>query len=317
MSSSIPTAFVEGFRSSIYMKAQQKMPKFFGMSRNEVQNSETENYEILGVVDAISVTDRHGDTPLIDPKHTRRQCTLTDAEYATLIDKLDKVRMLINPENNYVKQGVMALNRTKDDVFIVNLLGPSRNGKNGLTVEAFPDSQKMVCVDEDGVSGATGMTAYCLTKVMEKFNLEEIDEDETKYYGVSPIQIRQMLNQDKITNADYAVVKALSEGTVNNFAGFRFIMSNRIPVTEATTEYDAATGEVVAGGGSTLAIGARRTFAWVESGMISATGAGGFDLFTRISERDDKRYSVQIYACHSVGAMRMEDVKVQEILILE
>ena len=48
--------------------------------------------------------------------------------------------------------------------------------------------------------------------------------------------------------------------------------------------------------------------------MIFSTGV---DLLVRIDELPTKRYSTQVYAAHQVGAVRMEEEKVVEVLCAE
>jgi hypothetical protein len=316
MSNSIPVAFVNGYRNNIYMLAQQKGAKLFGKSRNEVQGSKLEFYERLAPVDAVEVTTRHGDTPLLDPEHSRRACVLTDAEYGALIDDLDRVRLLINPDNAYVSNAVSALNRRRDDIFIAAALGSARTGEDGDVLVALPDTQKLVSVSEDGTTGHVGLNTFTLTNVSERFNSEEIDPDMLKYWACGPKQIRNMLNDEQITNSDYTTVKALMEGKVNMFMGFMFVMTNRLPVTAGATTYDLVDGTVGAGAG-TLPAGARRNIVWVEDGMISAVGKNNFGLRVSIDTRPDKRNSTQVYVVHSIGALRLEEVKVVEVLVVE
>jgi len=315
----ITTAFVQGYRNNIYMLAQQKDARLFGRSRNEVQGSKLEFYERLDAVDAVEVTTRHGDTPLLNPEHSRRACVLTDAEYGALIDQLDRVRLLINPDDSYVTVAVQALNRRKDDVFIAAALGNARSGEDGEDLVALPDTQKLVAVNENGTSGASPLNTFTLTNVAEKFNSSEIDPDIMKMWAIAPKQIRNLLNDEKITNADYATVKVLTQGQIEMFMGFKFIMTNRLPVTAAAVDYDVLDGVVGATGAedTTLAAGARRNFAWCEDGMISAVGKNNFGLKVDVGPRRDKRNSTQVYVVHSVGAVRLEEVKVIEILVAE
>jgi len=81
MSHQIPVAFVEGFKASIYMLAAQKNSRLFATGTQESQSSKTDYYERIGNVDAVDITTRHGDTPIIDVPHSRRACTLKDAEF--------------------------------------------------------------------------------------------------------------------------------------------------------------------------------------------------------------------------------------------
>jgi len=309
----VDTAFVEGFKNNIYMLSQQKSARVFGRSRNESQASETDFYERIGDSDANDVTDRHGDTPINNTPHSRRAVTLEDADWGDLIDKLDRVRLLIRPDDAYVKTAVMALNRKKDDVFIAAALGIARAGKKGEISVSLPDTRKIVAVDDAG-GGSSRFNVFTLTNMLEKFESEDVDEDLTKYFAWSSKVKQQLLNDTKATSSDFATVKALVQGQINEYMSFNFIRTQRLPVTAAATDYVAASGQVLVGGGSVLAAGARRCVAWVEDGMISSTG---LDLFADIGPRRDKRMSTQIYVLHSVGAVRVEEEKVLEVLVDE
>lgn len=309
----ITTAFVEGFKQNIYILSQQKVPRLFNKSRKESQNSETDFYERIGSTDANDVLDRHGDTPINNSPHSRRAVDLQDADWGDLIDKLDRVRLLIRPDDAYVQIAVMALNRKKDDVFIAAALGNARAGKTGSTLVALPNSRKLVAVNDDKATGASGMNLYTLTLMLEKFEEEEVDPEMPKYFAWSAAVKRQLLNETKATSSDYATVKALVNGQIDAFMGFQFIHSERLPVTSAVTTYTKSDGTVGAGAGS-LSAGARRCIAWVEDGMISATG---LDLFADIGPRRDKRMSTQVFVLHSVGAVRLEEAKVLEVLVDE
>lgn len=307
----ITTAFVEGFKSNIYMLSQQKNARLFNKSRQETQNSKTDYYERIGAVDAQEVTNRHGDTPIMNTPHSRRAVTLSDAEYGDMIDKLDRVRLLINPDSSYVQAAVNALNRRKDDVFIAAALGTARAGEDGEILVSLPNKQRIVALSED-LSKATNLNVSTLTRVGKVFDDADVEDDDVRYFAYTGSQKQAMLNQEKATSADYASVKALVEGRMDTFLGFIFIRSERLPVTAAALTYDS--NGVVASSGTSLSAGARRCFAWVEDGMLSSTG---LNLFARVSERADKRYGTQIYVCDSVGAVRMEEEKVVEVLCTE
>ena len=55
----------------------------------------------------------------------------------------------------------------------------------------------------------------------------------------------------------------------------------------------------------------RTCFAWAEDGLALAIGK---DVNARIDERADKGYATQVYYCMSVGATRMEEEKIVQIL---
>lgn len=311
---SIPENFVEGFSETIYMLSQQKTPRLFGHSRVESQNSEVDSYERISPTEANDVLDRHGDTPLNNVPHSRRQVTLEDADWAELIDRKDDLRLLIDPTNAYTMNANAALNRKKDDIFIAAALGIARAGKKGTLSVSLPNNRKIVAVDEDGTSGASRFSVYTLTIMQQKFDEEDIDEELPRYFAWSSKVKQQLLNDTKATSSDFATVKALTSGQINEFMGFSFTRSERLPVTIAAVDYDNDGGAVNPGATPTLSAGARRCFAWIEDGMISSVGE---ELYVDVGPRRDKRNSRQIYLAHSIGAVRMEEAKVLEVLVDE
>ena len=311
MSFQITTAFVEGFKNTIYITSQQKSARLWGKSRMESQSSEKDSYERIGEVEVRPVTERHGDTPILNTPHSRRSVSLEDTEWGDMIDRLDRVRLLINPDDAYVQAAIMSLNRQKDDIFIAAALGLAYTGKKGNIAVPLPASQKLVAIKEDG-SGASGLNVFTLTLIQEKFDVADIDEEVTRYLAITGKQRQNLLRDKELTDQDFAVVKALVQGKVDFFMNFNFIRSQRLPVTSAVTAYDPLDGSL--GGGSNLPGGARRCFAWIGDGMISVTGE---DLFVDVGPRRDKKMNTQIFVEHSVGAVRMEEVKVVEIIVKE
>jgi hypothetical protein len=82
-------------------------------------------------------------------------------------------------------------------------------------------------------------------------------------------------------------------GEINSFVGFNFIVSNRLGVDGSSN---------------------RRVIAFAQDGIKLAVGK---EPSARIDERADKSYATQVYYCQSVGATRMEEAKVVEILCQE
>jgi len=309
----ITVAHVEGFKSNIYMLSQQKEARLFYKARMESQNSKVDHYEQLGGVEAVDITNRHGDTPILDVPHSRRQVTLKDADFGTLVDKMDQIRTLIEPTNAYAIRAVEALNHKKDDIFITAALGTAMTGEDGDVPVIFPDSQKVVCVKDDLSGDPENFNVYTLTKIQEKFDNADVEE-EMRFLAWSSSQKQALLNRTKATSSDYASVKALTTGQINTFMGFEFVRSERLPfVLDPTSIEWEADGTFNAGGTYSGGAGEnwRRCFAWQKDGMLSSIGE---EQFARVKEMDTKRFSTLVYVRHSVGAVRMEEVKVVEIL---
>jgi len=309
MSTTVSTAFVNTFRSNILMLAQQKGSRLAKAVRRETQSANMDFYERVGEVDAQVITDRHGDTPILNTPHTRRAVTLVDAEYGDMIDKMDRVRLLINPDDAYTKAAVWALGRKKDDQIIAAALGNAYGGVSGTTSTSLPSTQKLAAHDGATTTGVN-LNVETLRKVAAKFDSNDVDPEMKRFFAFTSSQKQALLAETEITSSDYNTVKALVMGEINTFMGFEFIRTERLPRNSTDITYTVTTGVVGAGTGTITAAKSRRCFAWIEDRLLLATGK---DTITRIAERADKRFGTQIYVCQSVGSTRLEEVGVVEV----
>jgi hypothetical protein len=300
--STVTTAFTEQYSALVYMLSQQKGSKFRGLVRNETVNSARNAYfERLGLATAQEITTRHGDTPLNEIPHSRRRLTPADYNTATLLDHQDQLKMLIDPKSPYANAQAMELGRIQDDIIIAAALGDVATGQSGGTTIAFKDDSRSMngdgtITDLGTLAAVTTITDITLAKIlamMNLFNEEDVDVDIPKNWAVTPREIQVMLDITEIGSADFNTVKALAAGKVDTFSGFNFFWTNRLPSDDAT------------GTGS-------RTIAWAQDGLILGTAQ---NITSKISERDDKNYSIQVYAEQSMGAIRLEGAKVHEALM--
>ena len=67
----------------------------------ESVNGKHAYFERIGQVSAQKRVSRHSDTPQIDTPHSRRRISMSDYEWADLIDQQDRVRTLIDPTSQY------------------------------------------------------------------------------------------------------------------------------------------------------------------------------------------------------------------------
>jgi len=311
MSQQVTEAFVKQFNSNVFHLSQQKGSRLRRAVRNESQRGESQFFDRIGASAAIKKTTRHSDTPQIDTPHSRRRVTLTDYEWGDLIDDADKIRMLIDPESDYAMSAMYALGRSMDDEIIEKALADASGGQDGGTPVALGNDNKLAAVDGAAVSN---LNVFTLRKIKKKMDENEVDESIKRYMCVAASQLESLLGETAVTSADFNTVKALVHGDVDQFMGFEFIRLERHEfLGTAITTVDPVTGAVT-GGGATVAVGARRCFAWAQDGLLLSLAK---DMRSRISERPDKSYSTQVYACMGIGSTRMEEKKVVEVLCTE
>ena len=281
MSTQVTTAFVQQFSNNITMLAQQSGSRLRGAVSEESVTGEKAFFDQVSAVAAVKRTSRHGDTPLVETPHSRRQVTMDTWEWSDLIDSADKVAMLADPTNVYARTAANAIGRSIDDVIISAATGTAKTGKAGAS------STSMLAANTIA-HGSADLTIAKLLAAKKALDLNDVDPSIPRYIAVGPNQIEALLGTTQVTSSDYNTVKALSAGIVDSFLGFKFIVTNRLA----------------------LASNIRTCFAWAEDGIKLAMGK---DVMARIDERADKSYSTQVYYCATFGSTRMEEEKVVSI----
>lgn len=288
MSVQITTAFVEQYKANVYHLTQQKGSKLRRAVEVETVVGKNAFFEQMGSTAAQIRTSRHADTPRMDTPHSRRRVSLADYEWADLVDQEDQVRMLINPTSKYAEAAAMAMGRSIDDVIVAAADGVAYTGVSGATSTSYDTSMTVdVQVRWAGVSADDcGLNVAKILEAAERLGQNDVDPDEEKFMVVNARQINSLLQDNRISSHDYNVVKPLVSGQVSMFGGFTIIPCNRIGVDSNSDD---------------------KVLYWAKGGLKLAIGK---DITTRISERADKGYAMQAYACMSIGATRMEEVRV-------
>lgn len=211
---------------------------------------------------------------------------MVDYDWADLIDKADKLKMLADPTSEYSLNAAFALGRSMDDEVITNAFATAYTGKAGGTSTTLP-AGNVIAV------GASGMTLEKLLSAKEILDTNDVDPMEERYVAVSAKQIQDMLGISEFISADYNTVKMLVAGARTPFAfmGFTFIPISATLLDTDSNDY-------------------RRVICWAKNGLGLALSK---DITTRVTERDDKNYSTQVYASIGVGSSRLDEDKVVEI----
>jgi hypothetical protein len=292
------------FASTIQMLSQQKDSRFGDKVRNESVNNAEEAYFNLfdAMPDPTPDTDRHGNTPWGEYEANRRKTVPKKWEKGTMIDKKDVRRMTVDPQNPVVQAQSMSFSRKKDKIIYAEMIGTAYEGKEGTTAILFKDES--VSINGDGTVTVLGtaavnnvevpMTMAKMLTMMTLFNEAEVDPSIMKYWAVSPNDIKHMLNLTEVASSDYNTVKALQEGKLETYMGFKFFWWNFL-------NRDAVDGT------------SNRTVAWAQDGMILAK-IGAFN--TQVSILPEHKYSTGVYSEFDLGAVRMEGAKVHECLNL-
>lgn len=278
----ITTSFVKQFNDTVDHLAQQMSERFRNAVRFEGGITGEEAYfDQLAPTEAVERTTRHSDTPLVNSDWRRRRVSMRDWEWADLVDKPDKLKQIINPESPMAQSAGMAFARRIDKLIIDNANATSNTGKEGGTPVVLPSGQKIV----HGSAGLTKAKMIAANKILDQNEAPKED----RFIAVSAEQIEDLLNLTEVTSSDFATVKALVEGSVDTWLGFKFIRTEQLNV-------DATPSRLV--------------LAWQKTGLLLALA---LEPTTRITERADKSYSNQVFMSMGIGSTRMEEEKLVQI----
>lgn len=294
MSTEITTAFVQEYTDNLYMLAQQEGSRLRDKVRVETGIiGKSAYFDQIGVRGRPSpITNRHGDTPQNDTPHSRRKVDLIDYDDADYIDKLDRVKTLNEPDNEYVMALAASFGREIDHIILDALTADSLTGEAGGTSVSLPSSQK-VAVNSHAYGAGSGNAGLTISKLIEARNVltsnEALSKNEELYLAVNSDAISDLLQTVEVTSAEYNQVRALEAGEIDKFMGFNFVRTELL---------------------NTDSSGHDQVVGFTSNALVLGIGA---DVMGRIDERNDKRYLTQIYFCMSMGATRLEEERVVEI----
>jgi len=290
MPDAITTANVQEYKANVDLILQQKGSLFRGsMTEDSYVGKAASAVEQFGPAEAQVRSTRHADTPNMELPQAKRWVFPVDYEWGSLIDHVDKLRMVVDPTSPYAENGSHAMARAQDDACITGFFATAKVGENGTTNETFDTTNYRVAAAVGGA--ASGMNVAKLQAALRMLMTAHKGRlYEMPYCAIGPYEHDLLLKEVQVTNADYnGGEPVLRNGTIDTFMGFKFIVTDRLNITS----------------------GNRLIPAWVPSGMHFGVWD---DITAKVSERADKSYSWQVYLSSTYGATRLQQGKVVQIL---
>ena len=141
-------------------------------------------------------------------------------------------------------------------------------------------------------AASTGLTVAKLRAAKKILGEGEVDKSIARHIAVMAEQLDDLLATTEVTSSDFNTVKALVQGELDTFLGFKFHETQRL--TDDGTD--------------------RQVIAWAQDGILLGVGQ---NPVARISERNDKNHATQVFYSMTIGATRMEEAKVVEVACVE
>ncbi|CAB4136019.1 hypothetical protein UFOVP300_30 [uncultured Caudovirales phage] len=286
----IPDHYTTQFDSNWKHLVQQKNSKLKEYVTIDSIEGKEKSYNQIDATSMTQITDRSRDTRISDQAMAKRWIRPQQYDCAKLVDEFDEQLLgeVVLPTSPIIQSHAQAYARTCDTIIIGALGGTAYTGTTGTTATVLPAGQKVaVNYVESGTAANSGLTIAKLRAAKFLFDSNEIDEEEERIMVVSAKQLQDLLRTIEVTSQDYNSVRALVDGALNTFMGFKFRRSQLLVKTSTV----------------------RSCYAYVKSGVILAERG----LKTHMDVRTDLSHSLQIRSVASLAAVRMEEKKVVEI----
>lgn len=308
----VPIHYVNSFNSNVWHLSQQKSSRVSPLVRVEMQKAEKQFWDFYGLSD--EPTERVNKYADLSPGETvrgRRMCTYKNYEKTEYVDHLDKLNMIHDPQSPISQAFQMAFGRKMDRIVISASLGTAYEGKEGATPVVLPTSQKLVAFDGSTTTGV-GLNIKTLRAIKKKFEQNEVEGEIALI--VTAEEIDSLLAEDKVTSADFNTIRALVAGAVDQFMGIRFVRTELVERPAANVTYTVTNGAYGAGTGTVTASKGRRCIAFVKQGLLMVKAE---DMTTMVDRLPTKGDVIQIFSKMSIGATRMEEKCVMEVVTSE
>lgn len=291
----IPSHFVTEYATNWEHLAQAKMTKTRECVTVDSVDGKEKKYNQFDSTEMDAVTVRAGDTRISDTNLPARWLRPYPLDKAFLFDEWDEkfLGSVVLPQSESIQSHGYAYNRAVDRTVVKAALNIAYTGEMGVDPTPLPGGQTIpVNFVETGTAANSGMTVGKLRQAKYMLDSADIDDEDPRYVAITAKSLQDLLRTTEVTSSDYNNVKALVDGAVDSFLGFKFRrLSNKIMPLDTVTDI-------------------RTCVAWVRSG-IKITDSG---KEVHIDVRPDKSHALQIRTVAALGGTRMEELKVVAIL---
>lgn len=290
MSANIPAHYAQQFATNLELLLQQKGSRLRGLVTSDSYIGEQASpVDQVGAIDMQEVSGRFQAMGRVDAPLDRRWVYPSDWDLPQLIDKFDKLRLLIDPESKYTMNAVHAAGRKFDELIIAAFFGQAQTGKSGGTDTSFPGGNQVDAAF--GASGNVGMTVAKLRQARKLLKEANVDMNEEMIsVVVSAEQEDDLLAEAQVISLDYNDRPVLVDGEVKRFLGMNIYQTELLGLNGSSE---------------------RRCPVFAQSGMHLGLWN---DITTSVSQRNDLQGEpFQSYVYLTAGATRLEEAKVIEI----
>lgn len=241
---------------------------------------------------------RNSDTINTDLSGERRWIVKPKTQNVSpLIDRDDAITTKLDLKSPAAVQTAKAIRRAQDSRWLQGYFGTAYTGEDGATIVPFAAANIMAA--DEGEAADSGVTLNKLIAMQQLMMEADIDlEEEMPIFIYTAAQLSDLLKIAQVQSRDFnpLATQALQNGKVTSFMGFTFVPA-QIGSNGAYPDAAALTvdGDLY-----------RLNPVFVKSGLHAGIWT---DFFGKVSDRNDKNHSMQIYGETCVGVTRVNEAK--------
>lgn len=214
-----------------------------------------------------------------------------------VLDSIDALETLKDPQSSYVQSMQAARARKKDALAAAAFFGDAKIGVSGDTTKTWAtEGAKQIVLQTVG-SGATasGFNLMKLRAAIKILRKNEIPENEAIYIGINADQIDKLYDEPTVINSlsNREALNAVSDGKITRLMGAYFVLTERL---ETDGSY-------------------RRVPVWTRAGM--AWGEWDSPYLDIDRDKTIKGHPIAIYMKQAFNAARIDPKRVVEIKCAE
>lgn len=228
----IDPAWVDTYEGNFRHLYQQKQSVLSPYIQRGTMEGKKKRFTYIGKADMVERQGKNTDTKWQDLEFYNRWISRRVFDYALLIDEFDDIKSaLTDPTSSAIQGALMAANRRKDRVIVEAFGATAYTGENAEVAVPFPSGN--ILDVQLGSASTKENQPLNLAKLKELAACMEdgdVPETDTKFLLCNQRQINALLDDDHVSSADYNSVKALVNGSIDTFYGFKFVKYNGLPL---------------------------------------------------------------------------------------
>ena len=300
--SDITTAFKKQYDGAFRLAFQQTESALRSIVRNETQSAEFKFWDWIEPTTAVRGRARKSKTPDIETSYLRRGCKTEPLTWAETTGDPDKLRMMGDPTSDLLRNGAASIRRAEDALILEAIWGTALTGKDGGTsVTAATECYKMLgdgtfanpgtAVSDTTETGLTLAKIAALGRTLDENKVPSVN----RWIVANTHQKWYLLGSTKATSIDYAAVKALVDGNIGEYLGFKFKwLPSDCFVTDTTDT------------------GCLRCACFQTDSVLYSVSR---DLTTHVDKLPEQNYDTQAFAELFSGAVRLQPNGVIPLLL--